>query len=188
MEPAGHWLQARHRRKGTARHSSLTEKEPAKRPERGSPVDGRGALHGRSTTHPHSETEAPACIKALGCPGDSLQAGTPSHILQWKAACPPLLSPFLAGSRDCQVSQTSRSPRGGALVSAEQETPWLPRGPEWVAAARQTPDTTGSAGAVSTGAGRRRRGGTGHPCQGRPGGGGEPGDLGEVGPKGRPSG
>ena len=46
--------------------------------------------------------QAPACIKALGLPGDSLQAGTPSHILQWKATCPPLLSASLAGSRDCQ--------------------------------------------------------------------------------------
>lgn len=96
-----------------------------------------------------------------------LQAGTPSHILQWKATCPPLPSPSLAGSRDCQVSQTSQSPRGGALVSVEEEPPWLPRGPEWAAVARQTPDAAGSVRAVSTGAGRRRCRGTGHPCQGR---------------------
>lgn len=66
MEPAGHWLQARHRGKGTARQPSLTEKEPAKRPELGSPADGRGPLHGGSAIQPHLETEAPACIKALG--------------------------------------------------------------------------------------------------------------------------
>ena len=131
--------------------------------------------------------QAPACIKALGLPGDSLQAGTPSHILQWKATCPPLLSASLAGSRDCQGSQTSQSPRGGALVSVEEEPPWLPRGPEWAAVARQTPDAAGSVRAVSAGAGRRaQRHWT--PLPGEASGGEEPGDPREAGPKGRPSG
>lgn len=131
----------------TARHLSLTEKEPAKRPERGSPA---WQIH-----HSAPSGNRSSCLYQ--------GPGTPSHILQWEATCPLLLSPSLAGSKDCQVSQTSQSPRDGALVSVEEEPLWPPQGPEWVAVARQTPDVMGTASAVRTGAGRRRGRGAGYP-------------------------